>query len=408
VPDAAPEKPNLMTRLTSAMRGEVAAGTVEAFRRAGMVVYDDLANAEQVRRDIVVSGTDLWSTTPGQSSQLLATWNAFALQTLGDELIEADYRADPQTVGYLPRVTYEQAARFLGEVEHWSALARRASADPGFDASTAMILPARLPSWVEVEPCPEPHMRAMQSAARSMRDHVQAGQTDFAHCHLPEDRAAAAAKIDGMVAGADAAISYGVSMWTPGASATVHERAERSLQRGVESYFLVGQLLAMPALLDRPEIEVATAATGARLPLPGEPGFDPWCVTAPASRAVWKRDPAAVRAVDVLWRSDPDPASTLAVQSQIDAAAKAGLVVAGVDGAGRKMGNYFCCPWSAIYLVRRPVVVAGRALQPGQQFTFDVSAEEMLEGGEFKRELLVGPFHPTSEIDYCDPTSGRA
>lgn len=40
-----------------------------------------------------------------------------------------------------------------------------------------------------------------------------------------------------------------------------------------------------------------------------------------------------------------------------------------------------------------------------QQFTFDVSAEEIAEGGEFARRLLPGPFHPTSKVDYCDPTA---
>jgi hypothetical protein len=41
-----------------------------------------------------------------------------------------------------------------------------------------------------------------------------------------------------------------------------------------------------------------------------------------------------------------------------------------------------------------------------QQFTFDVSAEEMAEGGQFTRRLLPGPFHTTSQVDYCDPMSG--
>ena len=80
-----------------------------------------------------------------------------------------------------------------------------------------------------------------------------------------------------------------------------------------------------------------------------------------------------------------------------------GHVQAGVTPDGRPIGNYFCCPWSAVYLVRRPVVIAGRSLRTGQQFTFDVSAEEIFEGGSFKRELLVGPFSLTSEIDYCIP-----
>jgi hypothetical protein len=47
---------------------------------------------------------------------------------------------------------------------------------------------------------------------------------------------------------------------------------------------------------------------------------------------------------------------------------------------------------------------AGQQLRALQEFTFDVSAEEMGEGGEFTRRLLLGPFHPTTKIDYCDPS----
>ena len=40
-------------------------------------------------------------------------------------------------------------------------------------------------------------------------------------------------------------------------------------------------------------------------------------------------------------------------------------------------------------------------LQPRHQFTFAVSAEELAEGGGFKREILVANFQPS--IDYCLP-----
>ena len=67
------------------------------------------------------------------------------------------------------------------------------------------------------------------------------------------------------------------------------------------------------------------------------------------------------------------------------------------------IGNYFCCPWAPIYTVKRPVTIANAHLQPRHQFTFDVSAEELAEGGEFKREILVANFQPSSSIDYCLP-----
>jgi hypothetical protein len=43
---------------------------------------------------------------------------------------------------------------------------------------------------------------------------------------------------------------------------------------------------------------------------------------------------------------------------------------------------------------------------PGQQFTVDVSAEEVPETGEFVRRIVTGPFSPTTKIDYCDPDAG--
>ena len=48
---------------------------------------------------------------------LLAGWNAFFLQTMGDNLLSADYDADPKTLGYVPKITAEQALAFYNPVE---------------------------------------------------------------------------------------------------------------------------------------------------------------------------------------------------------------------------------------------------------------------------------------------------
>src|SRR5690348_4232536 len=241
-----------------------------------------MLDAEQLRVSLAAFGDSLWTARPHQASQLLCAWNAFALQTLGDQLVEADYQADSRTIGYLPPVTAE--------------------------------------------------------------------------------------------------------LWSPDATDEIHEKVENSLRRGIAAYYRLGQLLAMPALLEQPEISAIPVA-GASLPLSGQPGFDPWCLTDPASRSVWEQDPAACRAIEMLWLYDPDPAATLSIQSQIDAAAAAGSIVLGAT-IGNAASHYFCCPWAAIYTVRRPVIIAGQRMRSMQQFTFDVSAEEMAEGGEFIRGQL--------------------
>ena len=48
----------------------------------------------------------------------------------------------------------------------------------------------------------------------------------------------------------------------------VHQRAETSLKRAIEGYYRIGQLLAMPALLDQPKVR-ASALTVTRQPLRG-------------------------------------------------------------------------------------------------------------------------------------------
>ncbi len=54
------------------------------------------------------------------------------------------------------------------------------------------------------------------------------------------------------------------------------------------------------------------------------------------------------------------PAKTLRIQAEIDAAFGSGDMVFAGDG------NYYCCPWSAIYRVIRPIVIAGARLRRGK------------------------------------------
>ena len=393
---AAPHhRPGLVSRLTAALQGEVSAATVEAYRRAGAAAYQDLTSAEQLRADLAASGASPWSATPGQASQLLCTWNAFALQKLSDALVEADYQADPRTRGFLPPVTAEQAMVFLGEVEHWSVRARRAASDPGYDVTAEIALPVSLPGWVNVEPCPGPHLKAMLDAAQAMSGWAEAALADLIRVDPPEGKKYAAARLQGMAAEASAVTEFSESLWSPNASEQVHERVENSLRRGIAAYYELGQLLAVPALLDRPEVR-AVPVSGEPLPLPGQPGFDPWCLTDQQSLPRWQQDPAACQAIVALWRYDPDPASTLAIQSQINAAVATGLV-ASKTPSGRR--HYKSCPWSTVYQVHKPTVIADRSLRPMQEFVFDVSAEETSNGGPFTRRLLLGPFHPT-RIEY--------
>lgn len=386
---------SLMTRLRAKAAGEIPAATLEAYRAAGAGAYDLFVAAEQRR-----------AADPGAAAGtfFLGTWNAFALQTLGDAFVEADYEADPNTVGFVPPVTAEQALAFYAEVEQWLVRARQAEHDGGRELDADV--PAELPGWAEVEPCPDPHLHAMMAACKKVADHAAIAVGDLER--RPDVDAKVVATLRGELTAVSTAADYAQQLHTQyhrsRRDRALHERIEQSVKDAIERGYRLGQLAAMPELVERSA--GAALRSPKRLPLPGEPGFDPWCLTDPRTRSQWQADPAARRAIDVLWRSDPSPERTLRIQGEIDAALERGDIDYAVGPDGRRLGNYYCCPWAPIYEAKRRVRIAGLRLEPKQQFTFDVSAEEIFAGGTFTRELMLGDFRPTNEVDYCDPTAG--
>src|SRR5690242_10675980 len=156
-----PLSPTLMTRLRAKIGGERDAAVLEVLRRAGKAAYDERLKADEVRADLTASGGSLWNVPVGTASQLLAAWNAFVLQSLGETLLDADYSSDPGTVGFVPEVTFTQAEAWLSAVEGWVSLARQARSNPDFDLTEEHALPAELPEWPDVHPCPAEHLLAL-------------------------------------------------------------------------------------------------------------------------------------------------------------------------------------------------------------------------------------------------------
>lgn len=402
------ETGRIWSRLCALLKGEVSAEVLEAYRRAGGAVYKLLDDVEDQRLACKVQGRHPWELEEAKQAELLCTWNAFALQTLGDQLVAADERADPTTVGYVPPVTAEQALLLYNQVEGWLSRARQAQSNPAYRCD--VDLPAELPPWVEVEPCPRPHLEAMLEASRSLWAHAEAAMATFPTAEVPSEWQTAIERLRQLLAEANAKADYAEQLSGGRVPPQLHERIERSLKEALEGYYRLGQLLAMPELIEREGRRRPAAAVDRkarrRLPRPGEASFDGWCLTDPATRANWQRDPAAREAIEALWAHDPDPDRTLAIQDDLGAALERGDVAYATDARGERVGCYFCCPWAPIYVARRPLTLAGRRLGSLQQFTYDVSAEEVLRGGAFRREILTGSFTATANVDYCNPRDG--
>ncbi|WP_214321243.1 hypothetical protein [Nonomuraea sediminis] len=397
----------MKTRMAAALKGEVRADELEAYRRAGGLVYAELEQLEMAADQL--------------PSRRLCTWNAFVLQSIGEHLLDADYAADPSTAGYVPPVTARQVGACFAQVEGWVSRARQSAGNPAYQVDKELRLPADLPEWAEANPCPLPHLNGMLAAARAIRQHAEVALGGF------EERAEmwhreSLQRLRQLAAEAATAADYAEGLLHTDPGARMHEAIEQRLQRALELFYHLGQLIAMPTLIasytgvrqapasytgvrqaPASYTGVRQAAPPAQVPKVNPAGFDPWCLTDPQKRHVWQADPRARQAIKEMWDYDPDPAATLRIQAEIDAALRGGAIAFATNGSGQPYGSYYCCPFGAIYLVRMPVVIAGQRLRAMQQFAYEVSAEDVPRGGRFKRELIVATFYPTDEVDYCDP-----
>ena len=398
-------RPHLLTRVRAAWHGEQSAAAVRMLRDAGQRVSPELDEAERARAAQLATGLDPWRAPRSAQLRFLAIWNAFALQTLGGALLDADTAADPGTAGYLPPATYRQCWAWLTGVAAWLSIARQAATDPVGAAGAQLALPAGLPPWEPVEPCPVAHLAGFSAAMPVLREHAELAVFALEKSGVPAERSAEFGLLRRLCAEAASAADYAAGLGAQTTDQRLHELIESRLQHAVDLWYQVGQLAAMPTLLADYRPPAAPTIELAPEQLPGGPRFDPWRLTDPATRDEWRADPRARQAIRALWAADPNPVATLTLHAQIERAREAGAISYLRTGVGGSC--YFCCPWSPLYQVNRPVTLAGHYLHVAQQFTMDVSAEQHAEGGPFVRRIVTGPFQQTDQIDYCDPSEER-
>lgn len=235
---------SLFRRLRASARGEVPADEVLARLSASGGVYDDYFAADELRAELVRAGIGPDRASPAESGQLLCTWNAYALVSLAKAFVEAE-GLDPAVGGTMPAVSAEQALVLLREVPVWSARARRAATEPGYDVAAEVRLPAPLP-WVVVEPCPRSHLAAMREAGRTMLERSDAALAEVER--LPPAAAAVVSQLRGLAVDARARIEYATNLAAAAASGPVHEGVESALRDAVTACWYLGQVLARPRL----------------------------------------------------------------------------------------------------------------------------------------------------------------
>lgn len=396
--------PTVWGRMYARLQGEVPATTLEAYRRASLAVFEVMDLVEARRLECAAGGLNPWTVLPATRAAFLCAWNAYVLQTLGNDILDADYDASPATVGYVPPATAQQVLAFYDPVEEWLDRARQAHASP--DYRLDVQVPAELPPWTQAGPLPPTHLRGLLRAMRSVSDHA-----DLAMAFLPEkapdgpEQQAQLNRIRQLHASAESKARYALDLHGANPTPELHQRLEPYARDAIELFYELGQLVADPwlaASAPPPPAPAVPLPPRQAVRLPGEPGFDTWCLTDPQAAARLQQDERAQRTLRKLWRQDPDPAQTLAMHAEIRSAFEQGHVTYAANGTAR-VGYFHCCPWSPIYAATRVVTIGGTTLRPMQRFVFDVGAHD----GVFRRRILIGTFQETGEVKYGPHRDGE-
>jgi hypothetical protein len=229
------------------MTDEVAADDLEAYRASGNGVYDLLLGLERRREQLLLDGGSIWTADAGVHAVALSTWCAYALQTLGDQFLQAAYDVDPAPRGYVPALIRDQALAFYRGTEAWVLRAREAGANPGY--RLLVRLPDHLPAWVEPDLCPPEHLPALLASASALREKAAAMLVDLER-GVPDEHLPRRDRVRQLYERATARTGLVLGLGErPGVSEELRRHMESGLQAAIQEYYEVGQLSAMPRLI---------------------------------------------------------------------------------------------------------------------------------------------------------------
>lgn len=359
------------------IRGEVSDANVRGYLRAASQIEEIWQQIDDQLAALLGQGIAPWEAYARLRYPLAFVRAARTHQIAVRELLAADAAADPATVGYLPRVTYDQANTLCHEILPNLQHSIAALHDPAYvpDVSLPLALGAR----VEAEQaCPVPHLLGMISATREVGEWAAGmiAQYRTAVLHAtqatPPEITQHLAALDAELAQATANQRFGedlVGQLTAyGATPELHEQAEDRLWEALGSYFLLNQAVAMPELLAERMRKAPTPESGATQRLHKKyrakriNPHDLWRVAAPTARTELQGTPFGTDEMDEMCEKMGGVLSAGA-QQYLDDVADA--VARGDAYAVAAMAN---CPFEPLYRARRALDLAGAHVAAGHEF----------------------------------------
>lgn len=378
---------NLWNKLLAWMGDEVDASTLEAYHGAGRILADEQLAAELHRHNLSAAGLTSWTVPVHMQIYFASLWNAFVLQTIGDQLLEADYRLSPSTKGHLPAYTSARAHGYYRQVEKWMNLAHQAKENPQF-VMPVSLLPANLQGTTNPKASAKAghikrYLEGLLSAACLLRAHSNTLLENLAREPSAESDDAIMNQLRQRQAHANMTLEYGMQLWSNQNTQGIYQKVEKNLELAVQHYFILGQFIAMPRLLlkhNTPPIPEAitsiippVAVQIAQPELPAD--MDIWCLTDSSVQHTTDRQRRSLM-LAAMWQADPAPDKARTIQSRLNQALEQGEIDFASRNDGKRVGHFHQCPWAPIYISKRPLMIGGDPLRANQKFTYVCDADK--------------------------------
>lgn len=413
--------------MQASLTGEVSVESLKPFMQAGASVYELMDEIEQRRflhqnlsSASSTASTAACATLPLTEQQAaLCTWNAFALQTLGDALLRpAELLSAPEV--FLPAVTAEQARRYFTGVTGWLRDAHLSYADATYQPTEP--LPSRLPAWVSADSFPAAHLAALLEALSSLSTRLNAAALDFEQKASFLGFGPVRDELLGRVEAAEAQARYARDLYHPPLGLEALQTVQDMVQRAIEEVYLTGQVLYMPALLPRVRQQEQSAASAANTATPrvdakarpssaGERAAkpaseqstlrwksEPWCISDPRIAALIKSDPKLRVALQEMWQQLKRPHRAYEEYRLLLAAFERDDLQYAVDSRREPLGHDHEPPYGAVYVVVKDCTLLGQCLKAGQIVM--MSRGPGRGGREFR--MVVGEFEAAAGVEYED------
>lgn len=225
--------------IAGTFRGELSPSGLQGLRAAGAAAYSLNEEADAMRAE---PSYDPWSADLGAELFLVCTWNSFALQTIGDQLLEAGNGdlVSESSLAYA-QVCYAQTLT-------WVESARFAQANAAYRLTTP--LPAMLPPWPRFEQTRPEHVRALERAFDAVAPRAE---SDLARlvATAPADRSQSLAELKLLAADMHTCAEFAARLRSNAQSHIQLREVCDELARALGRAYTLGQVVAMPTLIER-------------------------------------------------------------------------------------------------------------------------------------------------------------